>query len=428
MSCFKLNLAIFALSLVACDDTISINCQGSNVSLLISPAAPIEFWPTNCNSFNENEICGVFPRCYCVPWECDDEIKIPAVDYTSDDLYSLAILDSDGNETDRVEFVQQELIYHQETDELEDFTNVGNGTVNWTISNNPSLVMTAGLGSKTSKIIAPENLLPMQPGVLYRIAFNATLDNQAGQFVTVLLDQDDNIIDNDVNSLGGVAGTFDFISEFIAPLGCVKFGWYVTRVTLGGEPNLDLTMNSYSVSRVVYNHLATVIPSDLNICDEQIRFKIYNVTASPDEEVYHSDCIDIKNDQPCTNLITYSHNRNLSGLIYTEGSPSLTLNIRVPSTMRVQQFPQEDFAMQLTTGVEKISGSLESQKIFEVDYVPYYFHRKLMMIFAHKYISIEDKYWIKKDEYVIAEGDRKQALKMGEVPLTEADFSFIVNN
>lgn len=73
-----------------------------SLAMVLSDAQPIQFWPVECDTFNQHEADGVHHRCFCQPFQCDDEIIVQgtvAIDSSppvSDD-YSLQFLDESGN-------------------------------------------------------------------------------------------------------------------------------------------------------------------------------------------------------------------------------------------------------------------------------------------------------------------------------------------
>jgi hypothetical protein len=71
--------------------------------MIFSDAQPVQFWPIECNTYNQAEPYGVHHKCFCQPWQCSDEIKIQFTE-TSDsspeiaDDFSLSVRDEDDNE------------------------------------------------------------------------------------------------------------------------------------------------------------------------------------------------------------------------------------------------------------------------------------------------------------------------------------------
>src|SRR6186713_478999 len=83
-------IIILALLFLVSEKT---NARNFSISAMqISNALPVQFWPTGCATFNEHYAPGVFHKCYCAPWECDDEIKIQFKDDPSQN-FSLEIYD-----------------------------------------------------------------------------------------------------------------------------------------------------------------------------------------------------------------------------------------------------------------------------------------------------------------------------------------------
>jgi hypothetical protein len=48
--------------------------------MVYSDAQPVQFWPIECNTYNQNTPNGVFYNCYEHKWQCDDEIVIQVTD------------------------------------------------------------------------------------------------------------------------------------------------------------------------------------------------------------------------------------------------------------------------------------------------------------------------------------------------------------
>jgi len=69
--------------------------------MVLSDAQPVQFWPDECDTFNQHDASGVHHRCFCQPFNCDDEIIVQgtvSVDSSppvSDD-YSVTVKDENG--------------------------------------------------------------------------------------------------------------------------------------------------------------------------------------------------------------------------------------------------------------------------------------------------------------------------------------------
>lgn len=82
--------------------------------MVLSDAQPVQFWPIECDTFNEHRSPGVHHRCFCQPFNCDDEIVIQgAVDIDSSpptpDDYSISIRNEGGSEILNVPLDVQEV-------------------------------------------------------------------------------------------------------------------------------------------------------------------------------------------------------------------------------------------------------------------------------------------------------------------------------
>ncbi len=65
--------------------------------MVFSDAQPIQFWLSDCETYNEEEPFGIFRRCFCQPFECEDTITIQFTD-TVNIAYSFQVLDENDNE------------------------------------------------------------------------------------------------------------------------------------------------------------------------------------------------------------------------------------------------------------------------------------------------------------------------------------------
>jgi hypothetical protein len=84
-------LIIFACSLLSGNTGILHECR-----VTLSDALPIQFWSASCDTFNEKEVDGVFSRCFCQPFNCDDEIVFQFED-SANTTYNLVVIDSNDD-------------------------------------------------------------------------------------------------------------------------------------------------------------------------------------------------------------------------------------------------------------------------------------------------------------------------------------------
>jgi hypothetical protein len=73
--------------------------------MIVSSANPVQFWPDNCTTYNENEAFGVHPVCWCQPFNNDDEIIIHVTDNSLTPL-TLVILSASGATVEEITFTQ----------------------------------------------------------------------------------------------------------------------------------------------------------------------------------------------------------------------------------------------------------------------------------------------------------------------------------
>lgn len=411
-------LLIFALLMVASCDAIN---DSQCFDVTTSPANPVEFWPIDCDTYNQKEVCGVHPKCFCAPWNCSDEIKIQFIDSASDD-----------SNFETVTFPP-----------FNTWANNPGANPDWTTGVNPSVNVVA----EQSDILFVS--YPFIAGYQYIFTIDYTKVNNSGSSNprTIRMsayDSDFNEIDFSqqttlADSSGSIAFEFTATSEMEFIGVSINDGSDVTMTLDSGsaqrsvpddfilvlinEEDNELDSVDFSITEVAGSaaivYSTSFIPSDLGVCDQKIRLEIRNVTVSPDVSISKSDCLDVRVSHPCTYLWEYWNNKNILGLVYQNVSPAQTFYIRVPMTFRIEEFPEEEEVMELTSSVEVLNSQIMEKRLVEVGYVPYYFHRKLKYILKHQFISIDGQSWVRADEYKIIEGNKKYPLKMGEVWMTE---------
>lgn len=440
-------LLIFALLIASCDVDNPIPCK--SVAIQISDANPVQFWLSDCDTYNEKEVCGIHQKCWCQPWQCDDEIKIQ---FTGDDVdnYELQVIDSDESIIDTFQF--QETIQRSSSEFLNfSNTNFLTGIQFWNsfpgsnrasaqsfawedlpVGTDNAVADATGPGYENSQYFATENLIdgigfwPIGDYVMQITGWNQSVGNPDALGITVWgmnnSTSQTNIAATGTATLptGGALTTrtlsFSLTSEY------KYLAIALTRLGGGGAFDIIAHLTEIKLLTAPGIFLNTVYDANFtpdNFCGQQIQLKISN-TTSPGGVVAKSDCLDIAEIQKCTTLIEYSNNRNFAGLIYSQSaSPETTFNIRVPAIFFHNQFLEEDEAMDLTTGITKTSGTLKVQRLFDTDYMPYYMHQKLMLIFKHQTINIDALSWIKEEKYEIQEGNRMWPVKKAKVFLTE---------
>lgn len=442
-------LLIFALLIASCDTKDPIPCK--SVAIQISDASPIQFWPVDCDTYNEKEVCGIHYKCWCQPWQCDDEIPTQFTDTDPNEEYSLGVYDSSGflvaipfNKTDK---------FYTETDF--DFSNnqftsslfgwnqgsTSPGTSagwNW---NSPGALADGSSGTLSQTYTLYQSRQAgiglgiggydkFPPGT-YRFRVLVSNYSTGGSsplsetFAMTAFDTFGGFGEsNGVTVTRGSAGVYvQYEFNLTTTQAWTYFGFGANKQgpSSGSVIKMDVMRIEIVDSPLDYSFTLfenSFIPNDEGICDKEIQVKIESDVSSP-SELFKSDCLDIRTIQKCTTLIEYSNNRDFAGLIYENVSPEQTFNIRVPAIFFHNAFVEEDEAMELTTGITKTSGTLKVQRLFDTDYMPYYMHQKLILIFKHQSILIDALYWIKEAPYEIQEGNRMWPVKKAKVLLTE---------
>jgi len=173
-------------------------------------------------------------------------------------------------------------------------------------------------------------------------------------------------------------------------------------------------------SNYVYN--LTVVPSALSpdFCDTRVHFVIINDTTVT--TIAQSDCLDVQQSHENTILITYRNHRNIFGLIYSDISPDVEFNLRVPAIFFHQRFPKVEETMELSTSLVSLNSTIRRQRLLDVDYVPYYFHEKIQLIIQHQFVNIYNRDWVTQEGYELVDGDRRWPVKKAKCFLSEKEF------
>lgn len=252
--------------------------------MVYSDALPVQFWPIECETYNQHNPSGVFYKCYEQRWQCDDEIVIQ---FTEDSLvekdYDLWARDMEGD-----------------------------------------LILAADASVYTNE--------------------------EAGQTT------------------------------------------YTYRVTADSQ----------------------------GICDLKAVFAIRDYANAVD--IAHSDVHYFTETVPDSILITYSNHINVFGLVYSDISPDVQFNLRIPAIFYHQRFPEEDEVMELTDQLVTLNGSMRRQRLLDTDYLPYYMHEKIKLALKHQYVQIYNKFWTKQESYDIQDGNRMHPEKKAKCWISETEY------
>lgn len=457
MGLFTKNILILALILFAsCEETYFYR---QNIDMTISDALPVQFWLPDCDTFNEADICGIHSFCFCQPWNCDDELQFQLT-HTDETEYTLQVLDEDDNELFSAAMTQTDNYIppvaavpgvesgitlpamNTLVNTVIISTSHGGGPISgtdWTEDANPDVEL-SGVGSKRSDAIT--GAYTFLNGYTYKITPSLDYAFDAGNFGTsckiffVVLNSSNNIVHSESFTFSpGDSGEFTTELEFVAGADYVKFGFYVSSLSVGsitdnfdlnswtgtettpGTPEIPETLATYYLNKTSF------IPFDEGICNQRIKINILD-DGSPQLVVAKSDCLDVRTSHACTKLIEYSNTRNFAGLIYDEDlSPDETYTIRVPATFFHERFPEDDETIELTDMVVNLNSSMKRQKRLDFDYMPYYMHNKIKLILKHQQLTIDDKDWVKQEEYEMSDSENKRfPIRMSSVWLTDKNY------
>lgn len=381
----------------------------------ISNALPVQFWLVGCDTYNEHEAAGVHHKCYCAPWQCDDNIKVQLTD-DGEQTYTLEIYNASEQLLGTLAFeevvsgvyevnlnlaqdspdVCEEQIQLKIKREagiaavtlpaLDTFVNDGGPGTPWTLGATPSV---------TRALIGSVEILHADFAFIAGVTYTVNLDFSATGSATVQLFlqiQDSSFVTQfSASDTFNGAETDTIVLTFTATVSTTRIA--ITAAWASNDAE-TITITGRSATR----------------------------TVGTAELVAKSDCLDIRTEHEDSILLTYSNHRNFAGLVYEDISPANEFQIRIPSTFFHQRFPEEDEVMELSTSLVTLNGTVRKQRLLDTDYVPYYFHEKMKLILKHQMLEIFDRQWVKQEAYEIVEGDRRWPMKKAKVWLSEKDF------
>lgn len=383
--------------------------------MVFSDAQPVQFWFVNCETYNEHENDGVHYRCFCQPWQCDDDIVIQFTDDPSGSFSLLVYEDDTLKETipfEEIALGVYQLTFTPAADDspeycdsliqlkiqadagqqgfslpaLSTWVNDGGPEDPWTTGATPSINI--AFGGTSSQLLYAD--YAFTPGVEYSITINFTsTDNMFGAVNVYVLDSSFNVQFSE-GTPGVDAGSHSLDPLiFTATASTTRVGISLTLAGASGTFTIDSTTSTESVGT--------------------------------DEILAKSDCLDIRTEHKNTVYATYNYHRNYAGLIYADVSPAVNFFIRIPAIFFHQRFPEEDETILLTDQIVTLNGTMRKQRLLDTDYLPYYFHEKLMLILKQN-VEIFDFVWTKQEGYEILEGDRRSPMKKAKVWLSRQDF------
>lgn len=370
--------------------------------ITFSDANPVQFWLIDCDTYNEEERFGIYPRCFCAPWECDDEIKTQFQDIAGQN-FSLLIYDENDSLLDSIPVSETEdgvyLVSFTPTDNTPDFCEkkvqlqvrreagqqgiVLPDLTEW--ANNPGAGDDWSTGSTPSVTrfgIGNTDIVFVDYAFIEGSVYQLTLTYQAtGLAETVISFR---VMDNSFTTLFNNGTAFDgdqngtIQLSFTATAASTKMG---VRVALASNESETVTITDVTAT----------------------------VQVGSSEIVAKSDCLDVKAEQEGTILIQYSNYRNYAGIINNNGSPDLNLYLRIPAVFNEERYPETDEPLQLSNNrIISLNSQVKKQRLLETDQMPNYMHLKTQLALKHQFVTIEDVDYIKEEPYEQVENSNKR--------------------
>lgn len=397
-------LLIFVLFLIGCSEEHEIVKKiCSPFRMTISDAIPVQFWVNGVETYNQKEVCGITPACFCQPFNCDDEIRIQFQD-SRGGIFYLVIYDSSNTEITRLafsevvdgafqlSFVPSEIDICDEQIRFEIILIEIQPLSLW-INYDPSPGTAWTLGANPTV-----NLTTTGSEYIYGTLFTA--QNQERTFS----------LDIGITAPVDYVIFVQFLDENFNIVGTVLN----TDQPFVGQVTSSPSSDSYYIMVTITNAGAVVGSADIST------FSLvpeYTLAAS-------SDCLDIRESHECTALIRYVNSKDFADIEYTDFSPSAEFYIRVPAVFfhLRPQTEQEDFETSGQT-IVRLRNEIKKRHLLELGYMPDYMHLKLMLILAHDTVEIEGEQWVQRDAYeIIPPSNKRYPLKMANVILTQQGY------
>src|SRR5688572_31499877 len=372
--------------------------------MTLSDAIPVQFWLVDCDTYNEEERYGQNSRCFCAPWQCDDEIKVQLQDDPGKTL-ALLIVDEEGSIIDSkamsespagiysVSFIPSEntpeicsrdkiqLKIRAESGfqpvtlpALDLWATDGGAGSPWTTGATPSIDSTI-FGTTSEKLYVD---YPYIAGQQYRIIVNFTCTN--------------NVIGNlSVYAVDGSNTPF------------------FTQTTTGFNAGANSTTALIFTATTDTTRIAVALTFSGSSSTNTITSVEGSKTVGSSVVLAKSDCLSLLEEQVGTVLLAYSNHRNYAGIRNSNGSPDLTFYLRIPAVFNEERFPETDEPLQLSNNrIISLNSQVKAQKLLETDQLPNYMHLKVKEVLKHQFVTIESKDYVKEEPYEQMENANKK--------------------
>lgn len=396
--------------------------------LTFSDALPVQFWLNECQTYNEFEAEGVHHVCFCLPFECDDNVYLQIGDISpGDNQNNLIIFDSDGQWLDTLIF------------------NRGNGYDYLTVDLNEycdqQIQLTIGSASSDLRTTDQGDFPNRQnfSDIWSESGAGAPWTIQPTQMLLTLSNLLGTISADNTAIVGGggktrlrvrFAQAFDYESiqvkiRFYDSAALVdRYVWTKNLQVL--EQDSPLTTNyefdetfdiEGSYDQVILTfEVFNLIGGNTTIAVQEVLIDTFIID-------FKSDCLSIKENHKETVLIEYSNNRDFAGLLYPDITPPVEFNIRIPAVFFEQRFPQESEVEELSNSRSiQLFAQERLQRLLSTGQLPFYLHRKLILILQHQFVTINDIEYVKREAYELQENNKRWPLKRALCWLDQKDY------
>lgn len=173
-----------------------------------------------------------------------------------------------------------------------------------------------------------------------------------------------------------------------------------------------------------FYYLISFTLTELGAANNQlVRLDLY----ADGELVGRTDCISAKTSHPLTLTLSYSNAIDFAGIVYSENRPTFT--IRLYGRFFHEVYPTESEVVKASDGsIDEVSGSVFTQRLLELDPIPYYVQKMLKLAMRHNYIATEDgTEWTSSDAYEVEKSNDKNPLTKANILLTKKADEFLTN-
>lgn len=383
--------------------------------MTISDAIPVQFWVNGVETFNQKEVCGITPACFCQPFESGDEIRIQLND-SEFNSFELNILDEFDNEVATLSFSEVSENIHELS-----FTNSGLGITGQVrliivgILNLSNENFTTSLDGWENYLFSGINDWEWADDGGNGSANSNTIGTNTGYLRqgVVINDGDEIIITGEIRFQVASAGTSTV--EIVA---INSDGVQILQSITSASGTSSITVETTAEN--AKTHLGFRAISGTG----EHQLFVHNFNVQVKTIVAYSDCLDIRTSHDCTQLIRYDNTKDFAGIEYSTFSPTAEFYLRIPAIFFHERNTEEEESFEESSeNIVRLRNEIKLKRLLEVGFMPDYMHRKLLLILAHDTVEIDGESWIKRDPYEKEEpGNRRYPLKKASVLLTQKDY------